>query len=221
MGKSFEIAGRNAGGSVSGKMTLLTAFAFLVNVRRFRLPSLLIVALLAHPGRSPAQKNLPEPPSDLTRIYYLNADDSLTALPFEPAITSLNVFAPAARDKIERIRIKGPGATTVLHGDGLRFFVFVADRMDPPPHQLVRLSAHSSQRTLAVSVIQGRKGYAPFDNDNIRIERKVIERLQVRAGANRFLFVNYMQLRPLQALPPGEYAIIGDSLADIATFRVN
>jgi hypothetical protein len=29
-----------------------------------------------------------------------------------------------------------------------------------------------------------------------------------------------MELRPLQPLPPGEYAIIGDSLADIATFRV-
>jgi len=34
------------------------------------------------------------------------------------------------------------------------------------------------------------------------------------------IFVNYMELRPAQTLPPGEYAIIGDSLADIATFRV-
>jgi hypothetical protein len=29
-----------------------------------------------------------------------------------------------------------------------------------------------------------------------------------------------MELRPRQPLPPGEYAIIGDSLADIAAFRV-
>jgi hypothetical protein len=29
-----------------------------------------------------------------------------------------------------------------------------------------------------------------------------------------------MELRPLTPLAPGEYAIIGDSLADMATFRV-
>jgi hypothetical protein len=29
-----------------------------------------------------------------------------------------------------------------------------------------------------------------------------------------------MQIRPLQPLVPGEYAIIGDSLADMATFRI-
>jgi hypothetical protein len=34
------------------------------------------------------------------------------------------------------------------------------------------------------------------------------------------IFVNYMELRPQEPLPPGEYAIIGDSLADVATFRV-
>lgn len=34
------------------------------------------------------------------------------------------------------------------------------------------------------------------------------------------IFVNYMELRPLQPLMPGEYAIIGDSLADMATFRI-
>ena len=45
-------------------------------------------------------------------------------------------------------------------------------------------------------------------------------KLLAEAGANRFLFINYMQLRPLASLPPGEYAIIGDSLADIATFTI-
>jgi hypothetical protein len=69
-------------------------------------------------------------------------------------------------------------------------------------------------------VIKGRKGYAPFDEDNIRLGRRILKRLRVEAGANRFLFINYMQLRPLQPLTPGEYAIIGDSLADIATFRI-
>jgi len=207
-------------------MTTRSAFPLLIS-SRLDLLLFSIVALLFGLTLGPgagyvfAQEKFPDPPSDLTRIYYLDSANGLLVLPFEPAVTSLNVFAPADRDKIERIRIKGPRATTVLRGGDLRFFVFVADRMDPPPHQLVRLSAHNSTRTLAVSVLRGRRGYAPFDNDNIRIERKVIQRLRVQAGPSRFLFVNYMQLRPLQPLSPGEYAIIGDSLADIATFRIN
>jgi hypothetical protein len=84
----------------------------------------------------------------------------------------------------------------------------------------VKLTAGKSERTLKISLIKDRKGYAPFDIDNIRLERRILKRLRVETGANRFLFINYMQLRPLQPLPPGEYAIIGDSLADIATFRI-
>lgn len=181
----------------------------------------LCLSLNAGTGASrPTQEKFPDPPPDLTRVYYLNADETLTALPFEQGITTLNVFAPAARDQIARVQIRGRQAATVLQGVSPRFFVFVADRMDPPPHQLVRLSTTKSERTLAVSVIRGRKGYAPFETDNVRIQRRIVQRLRVQAGANRFLFVNYMEIRPARPLSPGEYAIIGDSLADVATFRV-
>jgi hypothetical protein len=162
----------------------------------------------------------PDPPNDFTKIYYATADNKLSALPFESGITSVNVFAPALEDKVTRVRVNGSKAETVLTNENLNFFVFVADRMDPPPHQLVRLTSGKSERSLKISLIKGRKGYAPFDEDNIRLGRRILKRLRVAAGANRFLFINYMQLRPLAPLQPGEYAIIGDSLADIATFRI-
>ena len=169
---------------------------------------------------SSAQQSFPDPPSDFTKIYHLSGQGELVALPFQEGLIKLNVFQPAVADKTTRVRIGGPTATTVLTNNDLRFFVFVADRMDPPPHQLVRLTTNGSERSLKISVIRGRKGYAPFDEDNIRLQRRILKRLSVPAGPTRFIFVNYMELRPLQPLPPGEYAIIGDSLADIAVFRV-
>jgi len=178
-----------------------------------------LLALFALPAI--AQQSFPDPPADLTKIYVLNDANDLSALPFEPGVTTINVFQPAVGDKVTRVRVAGPTAATVLRNSELRFFVFVADRMDPPPHQLVRLTAGKSERSLKISVVRGRKGYAPFDEDNIRLQRRILKRLSVPAGGGRMIFVNYMELRPLQPLPPGEYAIIGDSLADVATFRVH
>src|SRR5437868_5433035 len=186
-----------------------------------RLTSTLCVNLcLTIAALSIPQNSSPEPPNDFTKIYYATGDNKLSALPFESGITSLNVFAPALEDKVTRVRVNGSKAETVLTNKDLSFFVFVADRMDPPPHQLVRLTTIKAERSLKISLIKGRKGYAPFEEDNVRLERRILKRLRVEAGANRFLFINYMQLRPLASLPPGEYAIIGDSLADIATFTI-
>ncbi|PYS24010.1 MAG: hypothetical protein DMF72_06780 [Acidobacteria bacterium] len=170
--------------------------------------------------RSISQEPSPDPPADFTKIYYLSANNTLIALPFEAGTTSVNVFQPASEDRVTRVRVSGRRAEKVLTNENLHFFVFVADRMDPPPHQLVRLAGGKSERSLKISVIKGRRGYAPFDGDNIRLERIILKRLHVEAGPNRFLFINYMQLRPLQPLPAGEYAIIGNSLADMATFRI-
>ena len=168
----------------------------------------------------PAQETFPEPPNDLTRVYYLNAENKLRPLPFEPGITPLNVFLPAQKDKVAQVHLKGPTAATILTNSNLRFYVFVADKMDPPPHQLVHLTTKKSGRALAISVIKGRRGYAPFESDNVRLERRLLQRLRVETSKDRYLFVNYMQLRPLRPLAPGEYAIVGDSLSDMATFRI-
>lgn len=185
-----------------------------------------IVALAKeHPHRndrveSHCQQSFPDPPDDLTRVYYLDGDNKLQPLPFETGELSLNVFAPAAADKITQVRVKGATAATFLASDNLRFYVFVADRMDPPPHQLVRLTSRKTNRELRISVIKGRKGYAPFADNTIRLERRILDRLRVKAGPSRMIFVNYMEIRPQGILPSGEYAIIGDSLADMATFRI-
>lgn len=166
------------------------------------------------------QKAFPEPPSDATRVYYLGAENKLLPLPFEQATNPVDVFHPAQQDKVVRLRIIGQTAETVVINNSPSFYVFVADRMDPPPHLLVRLASKESRRELAISMTKGRKGYGSFESDTVQLERRLLERLEMEAGKNRILFVNYMQLRPMKPLAPGEYAIIGDSLADIATFRV-
>lgn len=165
------------------------------------------------------QKAFPDPPNDATRVYYF-AENKLVPLPFEQATNMVDVFRPASQDKVVRLRITGQAAETVVTNDSPRFYVFVADRMDPPPHLLVRLASKESRRELAISLTKGRKGYGSFENDTVRLERRLLERLEMETSKNRILFVNYMQLRPMKPLAPGEYAIIGDSLADIATFRV-
>lgn len=192
------------------------------NLIKFCIAAFLSIVLATNGSSITAltQDPSPDPPNDFTKIYYATGDNKLLALPFESGITSVNVFAPAVEDKITRVRVNGSKAETVLTNENLSFFVFVADRMDPPPHQLVRLTPGKSERSLKISLIKGRKGYAPFEEDNVRLQRRILKRLRVEAGANRFLFINYMELRPLVSLPPGEYAIIGDSLADMATFRI-
>jgi hypothetical protein len=178
-----------------------------------------LLSFLCSP-RLTAQESFPDPPTDLTRIYYLSGRDQPVALPFEEGLTTLNVFQPAIDNRITRVRVLGPKAQTVLRNENLRFFVFVGDRMDPPPHQLVRLTSNTSERSLKISLIKGQKGYAPFAEANVQLERRILRRMRVSAGQNRFLFVNYLELRPREPLRAGEYAIIGDSLVDIATFRV-
>jgi hypothetical protein len=170
-------------------------------------------------ARSIFQNHYPDPPNDLTRIYYLS-NQKLVALPFEVGMLKVNVFVPAPEDKVTQVRLKGGTAETLLTNDDLHFYAFVADRMEPPPHQLVRLTTTKSNRQLRISVVKGRDGYAPFDTDTIRLEHRLLERLRVSVGPNRLIFVNYMELWPQSKLTPGEYAIIGDSLADMATFRV-
>jgi hypothetical protein len=189
-----------------------TAVGFLVCVVLLSFASALVAQVAQ-------QADFPEPPSDLTKVYYLDGN-TLVALPFEPGTSPFDIFQPAVDNRITRVRVSGPKAKTILTNENLRFFVFVGDRMDPPPHQLVRLTTNKAERSLKISLIKGRKGYAPFAEDNVPLERRILRRMKVSAGANRFLFVNYLELRPRGRLQSGEYAIIGDSLADVATFRI-
>lgn len=167
-----------------------------------------------------AQQSFPAVPEDATRIYYLDAENKLAPLPFEKGITSLNVHVVARDNRTSEVELSGPKATTTIKGPTPSFYVFVADRMDPPPHLLVRLKSKKNSRRFTITVIKGRKGYAPLNEENIRLDYRILERLLVEAGKGRILFINYMEIHPRHRLEPGEYAIIGDSLADIATFSI-
>jgi hypothetical protein len=159
-------------------------------------------------------------PDDATRVYYENAPGKFTAIPFESNTTKLDPFAVAKKDKVTYAEVKGATASTVIADALPRFYVFVADKMDPPPHQLVRLTAKKDARRFTVVSIKGRKGYSPMDAETIKLEYRLLERVPVRRGPGLITFLNYMELRPRQELTPGEYAIIGDSLLDIAAFRI-
>ena len=159
-------------------------------------------------------------PDDATRVYYENAPGKFTALPFEANTTTLDPFVVAKKDKVTYAEVKGATAATVLTDQLPRFYVFVADKMDPPPHQLVRLTTKKDMRRFTVVSIKGRKGYSPMDAETIKLEYRLLERVQVRRGPGVIMFLNYMELRPRQELTPGEYAIIGDSLLDISAFRI-
>jgi hypothetical protein len=178
---------------------------------------LLIADAASHPRASFQSTDIP---NDVTRVYYKNAQDRFVPLPFEPGITSVNPFVVAPRDKLSYAKLKGSKAVTVLSAGNPSFYVFVADRWDPPPHQLVQLKSNNGTRRFTVISTKGRKGYSPLENESIRLEYRLLERLPVEIGKGRSLFLNYMEIHPNRQLAPGEYAIIGDSLLDIATFRI-
>jgi hypothetical protein len=192
---------------------LTPCFLFLVSAN-------LIIANMARQPILPVQRSFPAVPDDLTRVYYQDAQNRLVPLPFESAMTSLNPYAVAQKDRISYAELKGSKATTILGTNDPRFYVFIGDRMDPPPHQLVRLMSARGIRRFTIVSVKGRVGYSPMDDESIKLEYRLLERLRVEAGKGRYLFINYMETHPRHQLIPGEYAIIGDSLLDIATFRI-
>src|SRR5947208_6980610 len=51
------------------------------------------------------QDSFPNPPNDLTKIYYLGDKNDPVALPFESGVTPVNVFQQAIADKVTRVRL--------------------------------------------------------------------------------------------------------------------
>ena len=187
----------------------------------FPLPVFALSFLLATSARYPcAFLQGYDFPNDVTRIYYKNAQAKFVPLPFEPGITPVNPFVVAPRDKVSYAKLEGSKAATVLNAGNPSFYVFVADRWDPSPHLLVKLTSDKGTRRFTIISSKGRKGYSPLENESIRLQYRLLERLPVEIGKGRSLFLNYVEIRPQRELAPGEYAIIGDSLSDIATFRV-
>jgi hypothetical protein len=158
-----------------------------------------------------AQEFLPAAPSDRGLIYMLDEQNKLQALPFEQGHTPLRPNAVAKSTKVSYIEIKGDHGVTVFHSAQPRVFLFTFQRPGAHPPFLVWLTPHKGARRVTAIAQRGLSGFAISSEEIIKPTIRVL----VKEGEQVF-----MEIRPRTSLMPGEYAIIGDDLARIATFRV-
>jgi hypothetical protein len=158
-----------------------------------------------------SQEFLPSPPSDRALIYTLDEQNKLLPLPFEQGQTPLHPEQVAKSTKISYIELKGEHAATIFRTATPRLFLFTYERPGVHPPFLVWLTPHKGARRVTAIVQQGMSGYAISSEEII----KPTIRGLVKDGD-----LVFMEVRPRVSLMPGEYAIIGDDLARIATFRV-
>jgi len=157
-----------------------------------------------------AQEFLPSPPSDKTLIYILDSQNNLVALPFETGRTPLKITDKAKSAKTSYLEINGEKAAIMLPAMP-RIFLFTSERQGTHPPFIVWLeSRHGARRATAVT----QAGLSGFAIDSAEIVKPTV-RVLAKSGDEVF-----MELRPRTSLEAGEYAIIGDDLTRIATFRV-
>jgi hypothetical protein len=157
-----------------------------------------------------AQEFLPPPPSDKTLIYILDSQNNLAALPFETGRTPLKITEKAKSSKTSYLEIKGEKAATMLPAMP-RIFLFTSERQGTHPPFIVWMESRRDARR-ATAVTQA--GMTGFAIDSAEIVKPTV-RVLAKSGDEVF-----MEIRPRSSLVPGEYAIIGDDLTRIATFRV-
>ena len=153
---------------------------------------------------------LPTPPVDHSLIYVLDQQNKLTPLPFETARTPLRPEQVAKSTTTSYIELKGEHAATVL-SPTQRIFLFTVDRGGAHPPLLVWLTPHHGARRVTAIAQRGMAGFAISSAEIVR----PVPRGLAKNGDEVF-----MELRPRVSLMPGEYAIIGNDLTRVATFRV-
>jgi hypothetical protein len=170
----------------------------------------LIFSVAASFWNARAQEFLPSPPADKTLIYILDGQNNLVALPFETGRTSLKITEKAKSSKTSYLEISGEKATMTLPSMP-RIFLFTRERQGTHPPFIVWLESRRGARR-ATAVTQA--GMSGFAIDSAEIVKPTV-RVLAKSGDEVF-----MEIRPRNSLVPGEYAIIGDDLTRIATFRV-
>jgi hypothetical protein len=179
--------------------------------------ALLAAASITYPapaalsGSSSAQESLPPPPADRTLIYLADEKGVLAALPFEAGTMPIKTDVAAKSDKISYVELKGASAATLVKTDEPRFYVFVPDNPGAHPPFLVRLTNKRGARRVTAITQRGLRGYAIASEEIVKPRYRVLG----REGG-----LVYMEIRPREALLPGEYAIVGTDLERIGTFRV-
>ena len=170
----------------------------------------LLISVAANVWNVRTQEFLPSPPSDKTLIYILDSHNNLVALPFETGHTPLKITERARNSKTSYLEITGEKAATTLVATP-RIFLFTSERVGMHPPFIVWLEArHGTRRATAIT----QAGMSGFAIDSAEIVKPTV-RVLAKSGEEVF-----MEIRPRTSLEPGEYAIIGDDLTRIATFRV-
>lgn len=157
-----------------------------------------------------AQEFLPSPPPDRTRIYTLDENNKLMPLAFESANTPLKVAEKAKRTKTSYVELTGATAALTLPSTP-RIFLFTRQAQGTHPPFIVWLTVKANARRATAIAQAGLPGFAIASDEIVKPSIRVLANL----GDEVFL-----ELRPRISLVPGEYAIMGDDLARVATFRV-
>jgi hypothetical protein len=171
----------------------------------------LVVALVALAQTLAAQEFLPSPPSDRSLVYILDNENKLVPLAFETAQTPLRPERVAKSTKVSYVELKGEHAATAIATAVPRWFLFTYERKGAHPPFLVWLTPRRGARRVTAIAQRGASGFAISSEEIVKPSIRVL----AKDGDQVF-----MELRPRVSLMPGEYAIIGDDLTRIATFRV-
>ena len=161
-------------------------------------------------GSVAGQDFLPSPPADRTLIYTLDEQNKLVALGFETARTPLKVAEKSKNTKTSYIEIAGEHSSATLSSTP-RIFLFTTQRQGTHPPFIVWLTAKRGARRATAIAQAGMTGFG------IASEEIVKPTIRVLANLGDQVFI---ELRPRTSLVPGEYAIIGNDLSRVATFRV-
>lgn len=157
------------------------------------------------------QDFLPSAPTDRTLIYTLDERNALTPLAFETAQTPLKVTEKAKSTKTSYIEIAGEHSSKTLSTTP-RIFLFTTERQGSHPPFIVSLTSKRGARRATAIAQSGMTGFAIDSGQIVKPAIRVLEKFGDEV---------FMELRPRTSLVPGEYAIIGDDLTRIATFRVS
>ncbi len=157
-----------------------------------------------------AQEFLPSPPADRSLVYVLDQQNTLAPVAFERAETPLHPDQTAKTTRVSYVELKGEHSETIL-GKDQRIFLFTIERGGAHPPLIVWLTPRRGARRATAIAQQGMAGFAISSEEIV----KPFVRGLAKDGEQVF-----MELRPRVSLMPGEYAIIGNDLTRVATFRV-
>ncbi len=159
-----------------------------------------------------AQEFLPSPPPDRGLVYVLDDQNKLAPLLFEKGQTPLHPEKVAGSTKVSYVELKGDHSATTITNNMPRWFLFTYERPGAHPPFLVWLTPRRGARRVTAIAQRGTSGFAISSEEIVKPSIRVL----AKDGDQVF-----MEFRPRTSLMPGEYAIIGDDLTRIATFRVS